>query len=54
MVDKYDVRKYIKEIIGEEYLIPLLGVYDSFEEIDFDNLPDEFVLKPNHTSGDIL
>jgi len=54
MVDKYEVRKYIKEIIGEEYLIPLLGVYDSFEEIDFDNLPDEFVLKPNHTSGDIF
>ena len=54
MVDKYEVRKYIKEIIGEEYLIPLLGVYDSFEEIDFDNLPDEFVLKPNHTSGDVF
>ncbi len=54
MVDKYEVRKYIKEIIGEEYLIPLLGVYDSFEEIDFDNLPDEFVLKPNHTSGNVF
>ena len=53
MVDKYEVRKYIKEIIGEEYLISL-GVYDSFEEIDFDNLPDEFVLKPNHTSGNVF
>ena len=53
MVDKYEVRKYIVETIGEEYLIPLLGVYDSFDEIDFDSLPNQFVLKPNHTSGDI-
>lgn len=53
MVDKYEVRKYIKEKIGEEYLIPLLGVYESFEEIDFDSLPNQFVLKPNHTSGNV-
>lgn len=54
MVDKYEVRKYIAEKIGEEYLIPLLGVYDSFEDIDFQALPEKFVLKPNHTSGDIF
>lgn len=54
MVDKYVVRKYIKESIGEEYLIPLLGVYDSFEDIDFDKLPNQFVIKPNHTSGNVF
>lgn len=54
MVDKYEVRKYISETIGEEYLIPLLGVYDSFDEINFNFLPNQFVLKPNHTSGDIF
>ncbi|NLJ18276.1 ATP-grasp fold amidoligase family protein [Globicatella sulfidifaciens] len=53
MVDKYEVREYIKDKIGEEYLIPLLGVYDSFDEIDFNSLPSQFVLKPNHTSGDV-
>lgn len=52
LVDKYKVREYIKNEIGEEYLIPLLGVYNSFEEIDFDSLPNQFVLKPTHTSGD--
>ena len=53
-VDKYEVRKYIAETIGEDHLIPLLGVYNSFDEIDFDQLPDQFVLKPTHTSGDIF
>ncbi len=53
LADKYEVREYIKETIGEEYLIPLLGVYNKFDEINFDNLPEQFVLKPNHTSGDI-
>lgn len=51
MVDKYEVRKYIAEKIGEEYLIPLLGVWDSPDEIDFDSLPDQFVLKCTHNSG---
>ena len=54
LVDKYEVRKYIAETIGAEYLIPLLGVYNSFQEIDFERLPNQFVLKPNHTSGDIF
>lgn len=54
MVDKYEVRNYIKNIIGEEYLIPLIGVYDSFEEIDFDKLPNQFVLKCTHDSGGIV
>ncbi len=51
LADKYLVRDWIKERIGEEYLIPLLGVWDRFEDIDFDTLPDQFVLKANHGSG---
>src|SRR5699024_5952469 len=54
MVDKYEVRKYIEAQIGEEYLIPLLGVYDTFEEIDFDKLPNQFVLKCTHDSGGLV
>ena len=51
MVDKYQVREYIAEKLGEEYLIPLLGVWDDPDEIDFDALPNQFVLKCNHNSG---
>jgi len=54
MVDKYAVREYIAKTIGEEYLIPLLGVWDRFDEIDFDQLPDQFVLKCNHDSGTVV
>ncbi len=54
MADKYEVRKHIEKKIGEEYLIPLLGVWDSFEEIDFDSLPDQFVLKCTHDSGGLV
>ncbi len=54
MVDKYEVRKYISEKIGEEYLIPLLGVWESFDEIDFDSLPEQFVLKCTHDSGGLV
>lgn len=50
-VDKYAVRSYIKEMIGEEYLIPLLGVYHHTKEIPWDTLPDKFVLKCTHGSG---
>ncbi|MBO5128777.1 MAG: glycosyl transferase [Oscillospiraceae bacterium] len=51
LVDKYKVREYIAEKLGEEYLIPLLGVWDDPDDIDFDALPDQFVLKCNHNSG---
>ena len=51
LTDKYLVRSWIKEKIGEEYLIPLLGVYDNFEEINFKKLPNQFVIKCNHGSG---
>lgn len=48
LVDKYLVRDWVKEKIGENYLIPLLGVWDRAEDIDFDKLPQSFVLKCNH------
>ena len=51
MVDKYEVRKIIAEQVGEEYLIPLLGVWERFDDIDFDSLPEQFVLKCTHDSG---
>lgn len=50
-VDKLMVRDYIKETIGEQYLVPLLGVWDTFEDIDFDKLPEQFVLKATHGQG---
>lgn len=53
MVDKYEVRSYVKEKLGNEVLIPLLGVWNSFDEIDFNLLPNEFVLKCTHDSGGI-
>ncbi len=51
MVDKYAVKDYVKSIIGEEYIIPTLGVWDRPEDIDFDSLPDKFVLKTTHGGG---
>lgn len=54
MVDKYEVKQYVAERIGEEYIIPTLGVWDSFDEIDFDTLPDQFVLKCTHDSGGLV
>lgn len=54
LVDKYEVKEYIKEKIGEEYIIKTLGVWDKFNEIDFDKLPDKFVLKCTHDSGGLV
>ena len=55
LVDKYEVRKYIAEKIGEQYLIPLVGgPWNSPDEIDFDALPDQFVLKCTHDSGGVI
>ena len=51
LADKYLVREWVKDRIGEEYLVPLLGVYDKFDDIDFDALPNQFVMKCNHGSG---
>ena len=54
MVDKYEAKKYVASIIGEEYIIPTYGVYNSFEEIDFTRLPQQFVLKCTHNSGGVF
>lgn len=54
MVDKYEAKKYVADIIGEEYIIPTLGVWDRFEDIDFKTLPDQFVLKCTHDSGGLV
>lgn len=51
LVDKYEVKKYIANEIGEEYVIPTLGIWNSYQEIDFENLPNQFVLKTTHDSG---
>ena len=49
--DKYEVHNYVKECVGEEVLNEVLGVYNSFDEIDFDKLPKSFALKATHASG---
>lgn len=54
MVDKYKVKQFVAEKAGESYVIPLLGVWDQFEEIDLDKLPKAFVLKCNHDGGPII
>lgn len=51
MVDKYAVKDYVAGIVGNEYVIPTLGVWDKPEEIDFDCLPNQFVLKTTHGGG---
>jgi len=52
LVDKYLVRNYVEDTVGSKYLVPLLGVWDSPDEINFDLLPNQFVLKCNHNSGE--
>lgn len=54
MVDKYETKQYVAEKIGEEYIIPTLGVWECFDDIDFDGLPDQFVLKCTHDSGGLV
>lgn len=54
MADKYLVRDYVAQKIGKEHIVPLLGVWDKPEDIDFDKLPNQFVLKCNHDSGSVV
>lgn len=54
MVDKYLAKEYVANIIGEEYIIPTIGVWNNIDEIDWDSLPNQFVLKWNHDSGSIV
>lgn len=51
MVDKYEVKKYVSDKIGEQYVVPLLGVWDNFEDIDWDSLPNQFVIKNTKGGG---
>ena len=51
LVDKYEAKKIVAGIIGEQYIIPTIGVYSSFSEIDFEELPEQFVIKCTHDSG---
>lgn len=51
MVDKYDAKKFIAERIGDEYVIPTIGLWDKFDDIDFGRLPNQFVMKNTHDSG---
>ena len=54
MVDKYEVKKYVASIIGEEYIIPTINVYNKFDDIDFSKLPNQFVIKCTHDSGGVV
>lgn len=54
MVDKYAVKKYVSDIIGDEYVVPALGIYNHFDDIDFDKLPEAFVMKCTHDSGSVV
>jgi len=54
MVDKAEAKKYVAGIIGEEHIIPTIRIYNSFEEIFFEELPDQFVLKTTHDSGGVI
>lgn len=54
MVDKYEAKKYVADIIGEKHVIRLLGVWEKFEDIDFELLPERFVLKCTHDSGGLV
>ena len=54
LVDKYEVKKYVAGVLGEQYVIPNLGVWDNVDDIDFDSLPNEFVIKCTHDSGSVI
>ena len=54
MVDKFRAKMYVAKIIGKKYIIPTLGVWDKFDEIDFTKLPQQFVLKCTHDSGGLV
>lgn len=54
MVDKYSAKQYVADIIGEEYIIPTLGVWDKVEDIDWQSLPNQFVMKCTHDSGGLI
>ena len=54
LVDKYEVKEYVAKIIGAKHIIPTLGVWEYFDDIDFDDLPNQFVLKCTHDSEGLV
>ena len=54
MVDKYEAKNYVANIIGPEHIIPTIGIYESIEDIPWDSLPKQFVMKCTHDSGGIV
>ena len=54
LVDKVKVKSYIADKIGEQYVIPTIGVWDSADKIDFSSLPNQFVIKCNHDSHGVI
>ena len=54
MVDKYEAKEYVSKNIGKEYIIPTIGIFNNFDEIDFEKLPEKFVMKCTHDSGGII
>ncbi|MEE3333359.1 MAG: ATP-grasp fold amidoligase family protein [Ruminococcus sp.] len=54
LVDKYEAKKIVADIIGDQYIIPTLGVWKNFGDIDFNSLPNQFVLKTTHDSGGVV
>lgn len=54
LVDKHSVKNYVSELIGKEYVIPTIGLYNKFDEIDFKSMPKSFVIKCTHDSGSIV
>lgn len=53
LVDKAQVKEIVGKIVGEEYIIPTIGIWDNYESINFAELPDQFVLKCTHDSGSV-
>jgi len=54
LADKYEAKKYVASLIGKEHIIPTLGVWDRFDDINFENLPNQFMLKCTHDSGSFI
>lgn len=54
MVDKYEMKQFVIDRIGEGHVVPLLGMWDKFEDIDFSNLPNRFVLKASNDQGSVI
>lgn len=54
LVDKYEAKEYVASIIGEEYIISTIGLWDKLEDVDFESLPEQFVIKCTHDSGGLV